>query len=87
MIIYDYESSGYIDAITTQISPLSSADYPYRTPDGAAVQYLHLADGTSEVLSQDDKNAVVRYTFADGDYADIPMYLAVEVPAIWSVQH
>lgn len=89
LVFYDYEGSGYTEAVISQQSPLSSAEYPYRTPEQAAVQYLHLAEGTAKVLSRNDQNekeAVVRYTFADGNHVDINMKLVSEIPAVWCVQ-
>ena len=85
-VFYDYEGSGYMEAVISQQSPLSSADYPYRTPDQAAVHYLHLEGGTAKVLSQNDKEAVVRYFFADGNHVDIGMKCVSEIPVIWCVQ-
>lgn len=87
MEFFDFEGKGYTESIALQISQHSTPDYDvYQSPDTAAVAYLHLAGGSTQILSQDDTTATVRYTFAEGDFIDIPMYLVWKAPAVWSVQ-
>lgn len=89
---FDYEGSGYTGAVAFLLGQ-SGADGTgegvtdnsvYQRPDTAVVRYLHLSGGSAEIVEENGNAALVRYTFADGSFRDIPMFLAVEEPAVWA---
>lgn len=74
----DYEENGFVDAINDQREEgTSSVDNTvYAEPAKAAEHILNLAGGTGVVDSGSDHQVMVRYVFADGSEAMIPMYQA-----------
>lgn len=58
----------------------------YQEPLSAAVAYLHLGEGSAEVVYEDESQtrAVVKYTFAeDGQTIEIPMKLTIPLQGVW----
>lgn len=76
----DYEERGFLEGILAQTAydrdnGEADRNAVYRDPATAAEWIFNLTDGESETVSYDSAgHAAVRYIFADGSTAEIPMY-------------
>ena len=67
-VVPDYKAKGLTGPLQEQYDTDTNAEYysPLTKPDYAAQWQLNLADGTADIVSQGDKEAVVSYRWTDG---------------------
>ncbi|MCM1039381.1 MAG: M56 family metallopeptidase [Ruminococcus sp.] len=71
----DYVENGYVEAINFQRDePLALDNGVYEAPESAAEYILNLTGGESFLTGGSSIQVMVRYRFADGSEATIPMY-------------
>lgn len=67
-VVPDYKAKGLTGPLQEQYDTDTNAEYysPLTKPDYAAQWQLNLTDGTADIVSQGDKEAVVSYRWTDG---------------------
>lgn len=82
----EFIDQGFAEAL--QRHEGNSYNEDYFKPDTAMIYILGLEGGTAEILKESDGEALVRYTFMDGEAVEVPMYQPVQKgkDGIWVIQ-